>query len=356
MGVVSGLQASPDADPFIRVGEVLSTRRNNFPSGDVLLLDEVESPDDCRIVRPEDLQQFHISGPARYARYDDIQQAFARRRASGSQSHSAAYKRETVFAPASVLVSDSGLPIRSAICFEPVYPQRAKLASLRDDSSLWMAYAAVGMLNSALGQAHYRRACLESGRSLASNQGLATSILKDIPLARRDADPQLVRQAARLAYQVGTISMAGEECGALDAQLRDTRGHLLHALVRLLGLAEVEAQQLSESVRDLNPPDYPSYIHPSLFDEPREIPVYPPVRLLSTEEQSTLASALFWSDHPEPGAQHAELERLKRLQWWEGVLHTEPPYTIERANLPETDPGMAAAFGEPTTLPLPGLL
>jgi hypothetical protein len=317
-----GVGARPVRDePFVRIGDILRIRRKNWPprAGDLVeLVEERESLDFCRVVEGEEIEQFRFSGPQRWADFSAIEQAFPRPRISSGNSP---YTRDWVFAPLKVVIRDQDNPIRAVLSYEPVYPKRAKLAVPMPGQSVHRVYAAVGVLNSAIGQAYYRKYL---GRPLSGDSAYA-AILRQLPVAHQDHSPDELELAAQLAYQVITLYQAQAECRGRDfwQHILPLKRRLSWAIGRLLRLDEAEEEQLIQSVADLKPED--AHLA-NLAESWGARMTLPPIRLGEPEDGGRVRKLL---ERERTGtateSELAELDRLQLLSYWQGMVNTPLP-------------------------------
>ena len=310
-------------DQYVRLGQVLDFTRAHAPPRTRVAHDaEPLTNDHCLIIPQADIQQFHLAGGLKWASYEAVTAAFAQARAAGTRSHNAPYAKVRVFAAVKVIVAERPNPIRALLAWEPVYPWRGILGTLMPDQRLWFAYAAVGLLNSPLGQALYDRELRAMGL-VSRPDGLDKDALGRVPVALATYEEAALNQVARLTSQIAALYEAERECVAqFTKQIDQARERLNQALPRLLGMPERETHALlrSENGRSesssLELPFLASDLLPPLPD-------LPPVRLLSNEQLARLAEL----DHRQNLVEAESLERdqLRRIRYWQEVVSDSLP-------------------------------
>ncbi|MDQ2733325.1 MAG: hypothetical protein M3Y56_16875, partial [Armatimonadota bacterium] len=199
-------------DQFILLGDVLDIHRAHFPGSGVASHPERNGSYDCRLVSQEEIQPFRIEGPERWADYRGILQAYDDRRKAGSPSHTAPDAPDSVFATVKVVIAERDEPLRATLTFSPLYPTRGKVALPRPGHSTSLIYAAVAVLNSAVGQALYRQILQQhEGRSRAKD-GISAQGLRNLPIAPRDYNPAYLGKVALLTHQMMTLYEAEHHC------------------------------------------------------------------------------------------------------------------------------------------------
>lgn len=323
------------------LGDVLEIRRQHFPSLSVALSDRRVTLDHCRVLHGEEIQQFRFTGQELWADYNEIAAKFAERKAAGGRAKTRPYAREVVFAPVKIVLAEQDEPLRAVLTYEPVYPRRGKLALLRPGQPLAMTYAAVGVINSAIGQAYFRKLLREETGLPRSRDGISKEILAQLPLSHADAPAGQIDVVARLACKAAAIHEAERECGRDFWQLlRPVRERLVCEICVLLCLDEAEAHALLQSVADLVLEDV---LRPNLFDRGQELPPLPPVRLLSPA-QLRLHESLRLRDEREElaGSDLVELVRLERLLFWQEAIEAGPPASLTVLDGTPEEPASAA--------------
>lgn len=305
---------------YIRVRDILTIGRKNFPSGAVPIRAEPETLDDCRLVEGAEIEQFRFTGDERWASYPEIVAEFKRPRDTSGISP---YFYEEVFAPLKVVIRDQVYPIRAVLTYEPVYPIRGKLGVPRPGQPLALVYAAVAVLNSYLGQAWYREQV--SKRDSPPRPGTAyVDALRGLPVARRDYVPERLDLAAQLTHQVVTLYEAERECRRdFSHALDPLRQRLAWAITALLGLDERKEQSLKQSVADL---DLADARQPNLWS--LDPPVYPlpPILLCSSEERQQCEVALDReAAGTASGADLVHIEKVQPLLYWQDLVNSPLP-------------------------------
>ncbi|HET6386912.1 MAG TPA: DUF433 domain-containing protein [Armatimonadota bacterium] len=333
-GVAMTPHAAPTGgDPYIRLGEILRLRRTHLPQKELRLKAEPESIDDCRIVAQAETTQYHFRGTPRWLAYVDVEEWRDHRRSQ--LSHTRPPTREDVFAPVKIVLAEHDWPIRAVLSYEAICPTRAKMGILGPGSSLWLAYAALAVLNSAVGQGLYREMLEEQEGRSRTPSGLSMSVLRQMPVAARNAPEGQLARVAHAAHQVTALYEAQEECRADFRNLIiATRERLLGEVCALLSLSEEHARNLIESVRPLPLDDHPGP-DPQLmlFGETRDIPPVPPIKFLDEEERRSLERLR--RQHKNggiPSGDEGNWTRLRNLRLWEERLATRPPKYLEQAN------------------------
>lgn len=332
--------AGSNEEAPIRIGEVLDIHRRNFPARSAPASHpERLRLDDCRVVAGKDIQQFRLRGPDCWVDFNDILRAFDAYRPA---SHISPFDRETVFAAVRIVIRDQGEPLRAALSYEPVYPRRGKIATLRPDQPLGLAYAAAALLNSVIGQALYRAALRDLGKR-PSGDSAYKDVLAMLPLARRAYPAEQLRRVATLSYQVSTLYRAEEACHRDFWQVISLlRDRLVCEISALLGLSEGAARQLTESVADLELEDV---LRPSLFHSPEALYPLPPVRLLEEGQRSRYNELRQIAARGDASASvKVELERLSALLEWEEAVNAGPPAALEE--VPPTESGQERSRGD----------
>ncbi|HET6387330.1 MAG TPA: hypothetical protein VFJ58_28400 [Armatimonadota bacterium] len=323
---------------FIQLGDILEIRRARLPSdrvrlfGDsleirgpngserrVTLAPERRGPNDCRIVTPSGIQPFHFSGAGRWADFDEIREALGReaREASG-------FSRDVVFAPLKIVITDQGRnqPVRAVLTHDPVYPQRGRLARLLPGQTLWMTYAALGLLNSAIGQALYQDLMDQHADQTSSSDDRAIDALTGLPLAPRRYDRVELERVSHLVFQVSTLYEARSEPRRphlrswIEAAIKPVRELLLVRLLCLLSLEKSEERRLLRSVEALL--DGGDRTVESVIAAPREFPTHDPLWLLDKNYRTRykfLTGRIL--NGSASSTERNEYEDLKWLKYWE---------------------------------------
>ena len=316
------------SDPYIRVRDILEIHRTHFPGHYDQTHDTPSGEYDCRVVRQRDIQRFRIRGKAEWADYLQIVDTFEERRKAGRTGLTALASSGVVFARVKIVIAEQDEPIRAALTFEPVYPRRGKSALLRQGQSLWMAYAALAVLNSALGQALYRQDLLRrEGRSRGSD-GISLQGLENLPVARLGYEPATLERVAVLSCQIGTLYAAEQECAHdFEEELAATHERLRWATRELLGFSIEEAEELIRNVACLDTlKDEQSSGQANLFKEPRDLPPHPPVHLLTLDDRINLDRLAIQSERDElPDNEKRRLDALKGIAAWDAKLKLAPP-------------------------------
>ena len=324
----SSTHAASGDDPFVRVANVLVIRRGHPPVGGVgPRQPEPVSSDCCRVLERQDVQQFHIRDAGGWADYREIKAAFTHAPSEPISSHIAPFSEEFVFAPYKLVIDESERPLRVAVTTRPVYPKKGKLGILQADTPLAWLYLAAGVLNSALGQAYYRREAerLRGHRSKASD-GVRQRALERVPLAHRTADVADRVNTAHIAYQIAVLYDVQTSTGRdLSQLLTGLRKRLLAYVDQVLKLPEGQAEELIREVQDLRLPDAGD----DLFTPLEDLPPLPPLQLLEQAESSRLEDlrARSSSERLSEG-ELDEWERLVELEDWEAALSADLPEDV----------------------------
>jgi len=318
-----------DQDDYIRVKDVLQVRRGHPPVGGFgELHPEPTGTDDCRVLESKDIQQFHLRPAGRWTKYQQIEAAFAASRLDGRASHIAPYREEFVFSPYKLVVAEAERPLRIAVSTQAVYPARGKLAVLREGISLEWLYLAAGVLNSAFGQALYRRlACEVRGRPSRPSDGVLQKAIEQVPLAHRSSSAALRHEAAQAAYRIATLCELQAATGRDETEIIvRLRQRFLATVSEVLQLSEDDARALLREVADFHLTDDPH----GLFTPLEQLPPMPPLTILTSAERGDLAEFRNAGAKGRLGeAELGEWERLAELEDWEAALEADLPATLE---------------------------
>lgn len=219
--------------------DVLKLTRNHPPPLPILEHEAPAAPDHCLFARQRNIQPYRFVDSPSWVSYAEARDLFRQAKEQGSTSHVAPFAHDAVFAPLKVVLADRDRPLRAVLTAEPVYPARGWLGTLLPGQRPWLAYAAVAVLNSGLGQQYYDQ--LRGIPSGETGADLEKELLEQLPVARRDfTDPEL-RQVARLCRQLHLLYQAEAACRrSFLAHIHRTEARLRTAIERLLGLREVE--------------------------------------------------------------------------------------------------------------------
>lgn len=329
-GGVTGLatvQIETSDGEYIRVGDILHFRRAHPPTLPVLERAERHTLDDCVVIRQRNIQPFRIAGRPMWTHYDEIVGAFEEMKRQGGRSHITPYPPDEVFAPVKVVVAERPEPLRSFITYEPAYPWRGRLGTLAPGTPLWLAYAAVAVINSSLGRSFYRGYPGASARR-SSKHGLDKDALDSIPVARRGYEERQLLAVAELACQVSTLYEAERECRTtFRNQIADLEWHLEHAIPQLLGSPDVAGGEGPvESGERHAPAEQPPLEFPA-SDLLGRLPNLQPVQLLNPAQREDLLSLLERTDLS--AREEEKRTKLKRLAFWEDAVGNALPRDLE---------------------------
>lgn len=303
-------------DPFIRVGEVFDFRRSHLPSVEFTEVAEQLTLDHCHTLRQADIQQFRTVRTPRWADYNEIAAAYQEQLAAGSQSHNRPFPRERAFAPVNLVVAEAYPPIRATMVFHPIYPGRAKVGTFIPGQRLWLAYAAVAVLNSERGRCEYEHWYRELEKKEPARDNISAKALRKIPVANKEYRREQLYAVAHLACQLSGLYEAEHECRTkFPTQIEHTKQLLWHQVGNLLGPRE---EQIDVGALTNGPTPLP-------FDVSEGVPLpkLPPVQLLATEQRDRLdflrhAKGTF-------GADAGEFQHLKLLAFWEDAVNNGLP-------------------------------
>lgn len=340
------LEDTEAEERFIRVEHVLDLPRKHPPSDfESKFKTEPTTLDDFIVARQRNIQAFHLRGPFQWADYRDVEARFRQMIAEGKGLRP--YPPSQVFAPIKVLLAEHDRPIRATLAYEPVFAWNQKLATLKPGQQVWLAYAAVAVLNSELGLSFYREELEKVPVRARRRHGLNIDAVRRVPVARHDYTYEQLGEVAELTHQLITLHQAQSEFLAtppprlhkwVAQRFRDLEGvfqdqigavsrRLNSRLPRLLGIGEIEEHQRLGTVnRPSVPPDL------SMFDDLdlhllQRLPPQPPAKLLTDADREMLEVLL---DSEPPGEASPDLEALLGLQHWEEAANTRPPrYLIE---------------------------
>lgn len=299
--------------------------------------EERQSPSSCKVVRSGDIERFRLTDSEGWAEYGDILQAFEAQRKAGVKAKTGPYPEAVISAPVKLVIREAGPPIRALLTTDRVYPRRAKLAVPAASSSLMLAYAALGVVNSPIGQVWYEMIAQE--RPKRTND-LTTRHLGLIPIAPRDYSPNALSMVADLGHRLSAIYQGELECRPLvedaftfDSLVRNQWWHLHSAVAHLLRLSEPEAEGLFAQVRDSFQREMGGEEQLALAEAPRDLPRLPPLRILSKYQMERFEEL---KDQSRSGsiaqAGRHELTRLRRLLEWEDRINSPAPtYLAVRA-------------------------
>ena len=339
-GSVVGVQPDEpgEEDRYIRIKDVLELRHQHPPKGGVTRRSEPDSLDDCLILKQKNIQRFCFRGPLSWACYEEIAEGFR----DGRSGRLRPYSRAAVFAPVKVVLAESDRPIRAVLTYGPVYPWQNKLATLREGQRLWLAYAAVAVLNSNFGGQFYRKYLLQNPTCSKKRHGLSKAAVVRVPVAKRDYTFEELGKVVDLTYQRQALAEACEACvsqlqgklGRVDGKQCEMGAHYTKAFAkhmegvearlqdeirRLLGLDETEEYRL---LRDERSPAHGSSAQRSFF-QPWEMmpapPPPPPIKLIPAAERDAFPVEAC------AGRRVPDAEDIKLLQYWEGVINSRPP-------------------------------
>ncbi len=319
-----------DKQRFLLLGEVLEVHRGHYLRPAAPLSTTPSDLDDCCVVQPQHVHAFHVAGRDAWTSYNSICDAFKQARSAGSRSHITPVREGVVFSPVKLLLAERDRPLRAALFHPPAYPTRSKVLVPRQGQSSWMAYAALAVLNSAIGQALYHHVLTEARNHAHSPDGPPRQVLLDLPIATRNYAEQQLERVVSLTHQITTLYEAQQECridlGGIATGLRE---RLLCEVCALLSLTESEARRLLAAIAD----------HPCLPDLPSsdgqlslpglgrpDWPSLPPVRLLSPKQREA------WNELDGEARRRQPLDEgvatLKLLAYWEDCVNATPPGPI----------------------------
>ena len=333
---MSGVRESAPGD-FVVLGDVLDFHRGHLPGTGLTPHPDRDDLDDCLLTPQRHVRQFEFSGPEQWVNYGQILDVFVERKRAGAKAHTWPFRREVVFAPIKLVLAETDNPLRAVLTYSPVYPGRGKIATLRAGQSVWMAYAALGVLNCAIGQAYYL-ANLRRMKGLdRCPHGPRVDVLSSIPVAVRGYRSRDLREVARLAYQVSTLHEAAVEVSIARERIPTMREHLNRAICFNL-LRMTDPQPMLETVRGMGLPELPIVdSQTSLFDPGWQTIQTPPPRLMSPEDETR------WAILRENGARglltrqrQRDFERIRNIAWWqELLLHELPEFILTGTDIVE---------------------
>jgi hypothetical protein len=336
-------------DRFVRLGEVLVAHRGHYCAPETPLRPEPESAAACRIVRQRNIRPFSLAGKEEWVEYPVIVDALRQARQAGGRSHRVAFPEEVVFAPVKLVLAERDRPIRAALRYEPVYPARGKILTLQPDQGSWMAYAALAVLNSAIGQSCYQYHLREMAGRDRSPSGLSHLALSRVPIAARDYSPRQLEQVVSLAYQISTLHEAARECRiSFRLMARDLQQRLLGEVCALLRLSEPEARRWIDSMRGLalaDRPDATAQLSIPGIGSP-ELPQLPPLRLLAEAQRQRLADYLAAGGGAAVTPSSSEIERLRQLAYWEQLINAVPPAELRLEHPVSSEDELLTPAGE----------
>lgn len=298
---------------MLRVGDVLDFGRGHPPARrSVEEYGERRGLDDCLVVRQRNIRPFHLAGALSWVSYEAVRRAFE---SGEGRSHNSPWARTTVFAPVRVVLAEHPR-LRALLSYEPIYPWRGKVGTPRPGVPLWLAYAAVGVLNSSSGQRAYEAELAQLGLQ-SSESGVALSALERIPVARVGYHPQDLRDVAALVHGIGTLYEAQADCGRSFAPLiRDLR----ECLDVRLGVLAASPDEPSA------PPGWSQLEVP--FPTSDLLGRLPRLRagLLSEADRADYQRLL---REPRLASQdHGRLDQLRALAAWQDALDVGPPSSV----------------------------
>jgi uncharacterized protein (DUF433 family) len=282
--------ARPD-DPYIRVKDVVKFHRAHPPARAFLdpTTFDCQGADCCLVIPSGGVSSYLIDEPVGCVSYRALIEAFQAERLDkarrGKRLRRAPFLAWEVFAPLKLLLADRDRPLRTSATIEPVYPLRAKMGVYRATVPPIWVYVALGVINSAYGNAYYGEDLLQRTGVSHAIDGTNEKALEEIPLAHRDAERRFITAAADLAYQLMTLREA-QRALSIDVtrQLESIAIRLSGIIaIDLLKLEDAKADELRRSVRHLNLVDAPQQVQLTLFHSADELPTIPPVRLSTTD-------------------------------------------------------------------------
>lgn len=226
---------------FILLGRVIDPLRcARFPPKVTVPVRRLrESPEHYRVLQAADLKSYHYHQREQWALYEEISAVFAK--ADGS-SHITKLPRSLVDAPVKLVAADRSASLRWSVTAEAIYPRRAWIGALAPGWELAMAFAVVGILNSAIGHVLYTRTAQELG---SQSKELAKGVLERFPIAAPALKPETFAQVALLSYRLHQLYEAQLACRLdLGSSIRDHQLYLLSGVVDLYGWSEEEAREL----------------------------------------------------------------------------------------------------------------
>ncbi len=304
---------------FILLGRIIEPLRcARFPPKVTVPVGRLrESPEHYRVLQAADLKSYHYHRREQWALYEDISAAFAK--ADGS-SHITKLPRPLVDAPVKLVAADRSANLRWSVTAEAIYPRRAWIGALAPGWELAMAFAVVGILNSAIGHVLYARTAQEVG---SQSKELAKKVLERLPIAAPALKPSTFAQVALLSYRLHQLYEAQSACRLdLPSYIRDHQLYLLSAVVELYGWSEKEARELIKEAPHTR--DHPGSQEELFAGWPRT-PLLP-VRLLDDrklEQYETLKGATRSGSITPKGAD--ELSRLQDALYWEHRINQGIP-------------------------------
>lgn len=301
----------------ILLKEVLALSRQHPPIEKPAELAQPSSLNHCLVLRDGNIKSYRWVRELRWVDFEELLVNFKaqikRQRETGKGARFTPFHREDVFAPVKVVIADRPNPLRAVLTYESIYPYRGWLGTPHEGVHIWLAYAAVGVLNSRMGQLLYHKLHGSILEKAPAPDRLARTVLEQMPVAKRTFRKQELHLVAQLVCQIGTLYEAENECKAsFSTQIRDLEDRLGWAVEALLGLREEDVRAIEDAPQSTQ---WPLIADSELLGR---IPALPPVKLLSSQERERLASLEAISELGQ--RQAVEFHQLKLRRYWEEVL------------------------------------
>lgn len=312
-------EGHPQAEGGLRFSDVFEMRKYHFPRDITRFVtdfsDVPHGPDDCRVVMGSEVRAFGFQGPQRWTPWETIQKAFDQHQV---KSHNQPYPWEWITQPVNLVISYSIKPVHATLTFQRVFPQHGILGLLRPEQSLEMAYAAVGVLNSALG--------LNAYHHLTTAHEIKLSDLNRLLVAPKGCRSEDLARVSRTSYQLHTVIEAQSETHRLfpsvESELAD---RLQGAVTAFWRLTEPETEQGFRAARKWNAWGLHDHLQEGFFTYSTDDLKYR-ITLLSDEERNQLASL---RKQVTKGAlddnETVALRELSRIEGYEERLNAAPP-------------------------------
>jgi len=319
-GVAEDTRARHSVPRTVALSDVFApiTRAHFPPRRSVPITSLRAAPDHCRIVEAREVHQYQMARSPRWASYESIAEAFSQ---STGASKITRLPREVVDAPVKLLIRDNDTPIRCVVTADRVYPKRAWIAPLLPGWDTEMAYAAAGILNSAVGFVLYQG---QARADQLTGHDLRKKALTDIPIPLPANDPDTFTKLALISYRLHCLYEVETECKVdLGVLLKNHRIQLLSMVVRLYGWSETETEVLLREAEARGLEDVPTSQHDLFFEWQR---VLAKVQLLDDEQRVQLEELKRRARLHALASREAEsLSRLQRLVEWEHRANSPIP-------------------------------